>query len=499
MAIKKFIQSANLFDYTVTEGIIDNYYINQSGVETYNVSYYISAPIAIQPNTDYTWQFGGTIGHNAPTIGFYDSSDNLISVATHTSGLYFYFTTPNNCAYIKISVYKHSKEDAMLHTGHEVMTYVPYGVVATDWFYCKYGTETETFTTLPHEVIGDGQSNLTWSMDGNMQVSGTPTPQNPIMPQETGEKTANLFDPNSTRYHMGKGENNVIAAVSNGAMFYISATPNTQYSIKVYTNDSTFVRLYLSNTPIVQDVVTTYNEISESGTTTNPTVSITNTNYSYLWIQVGGTWYTNHGGTSLMLNVGNQALPLEPYGYKIPISFDSNTYTFYLSEPIRKKGDSADVVASIGTATRNIKKLVLNGSEDWQVEMTDNFYINTPLSGNTGKATVICSHQVSTSNSYVTGENCFISPSGRFNFTTAAITHTVSAFTQWLADQYAAGTPVTVWYVLATATTETFTAPSIPTSGTAQSFDVDTTLAPSEVSLTYHGWHEHSDEKYVGG
>ena len=31
---------------------------------------------------------------------------------------------------------------------------------------------------------------------------------------------------------------------------------------------------------------------------------------------------------------------------------------------------------------------------------------------------------------------------------------------------------------------------------TAEQFDVDTTLKPSEVDLTYHGWHEHSDTKF---
>ena len=73
----------------------------------------------------------------------------------------------------------------------------------------------------------------------------------------------------------------------------------------------------------------------------------------------------------------------------------------------------------------------------------------------------------------------------------------VTAWQQYLAQQYANGTPVTVWYILATAQTETFTAPSTPTSGSPQSFDVDTTLKPSEVSLTWHGWHEHEDTKFT--
>ena len=132
---------------------------------------------------------------------------------------------------------------------------------------------------------------------------------------DSQRKTENLFDPNFTRYHMGKGANNRISGVVNGAMFYIKAVPNTTYTIKAHTADSTFVRLYLSNAPIVENVTESYNVISESKTTINPEVTISNTNYTYLWIQVGGAWYTEHGGSSIMLNLGSSPLPYEPYGW----------------------------------------------------------------------------------------------------------------------------------------------------------------------------------------
>ena len=49
---------------------------------------------------------------------------------------------------------------------------------------------------------------------------------------------------------------------------------------------------------------------------------------------------------------------------------------------------------------------------------------------------------------------------------------------------------------LTTPTTEQITVPTLPTTGTAEQFDISTTLKPSEVSLTYHGWHEHQDTKF---
>ena len=58
--------------------------------------------------------------------------------------------------------------------------------------YKKYGTETDTITSLPKTIIGDGQPISTYTIKGNMQQSGTPTPTNPIYPSECGDRTTNL-------------------------------------------------------------------------------------------------------------------------------------------------------------------------------------------------------------------------------------------------------------------------------------------------------------------
>ena len=52
---------------------------------------------------------------------------------------------------------------------------------------------------------------------------------------------------------------------------------------------------------------------------------------------------------------------------------------------------------------------------------------------------------------------------------------------------------------LPTPTTEIFTAPTLATVAGSQSFTIDTTVKPSSVSLTYTGWHTHSDKQYSGG
>lgn len=52
---------------------------------------------------------------------------------------------------------------------------------------------------------------------------------------------------------------------------------------------------------------------------------------------------------------------------------------------------------------------------------------------------------------------------------------------------------------LATPTTEQIAVPTISTTAGAQTFTIDTTLKPSEVDLTYTGWHMYDDKKYSGG
>ena len=79
----------------------------------------------------------------------------------------------------------------------------------------------------------------------------------------------------------------------------------------------------------------------------------------------------------------------------------------------------------------------------------------------------------------------------------------VASIKTWLAQQYAAGTPVTVWYVLATEETAVVNGPlmkignyadevsnvSIPVTAGGDTISVDTTVQPSEVTVNYKGWH----------
>ena len=183
--------------------------------------------------------------------------------------------------------------------------------------------------------------------------------------------------------------------------------------------------------------------------------------------------------------------------YAVPITVGGQTQTVYLSEPLRKIGDYGDTVASDGKVVRRIKKLVLTGEETitqesgngkWKIAIPD---MKLPTAT---QVLWMCSHYQSVPNnaswaSYDYMISWSTADSGAasglrirdIDYLTGV---TVDAFKSHIADQYAAGTPVCVWYVLQTPTTETFDAPTIAPQKGNNTLSIGTTLQPSEVSIT---------------
>lgn len=187
--------------------------------------------------------------------------------------------------------------------------------------------------------------------------------------------------------------------------------------------------------------------------------------------------------------------------YEIPISSANTTTPVYLGEV---------------ETTRKIKKLVLTGEERWYKSgaYRGSFYLSdvlpVPISL-TEQA--YCSHAEFTSiSTYAQNKFCFNGSPINLNLWIGESSWTTDDFKAYLAAQYAAGTPVTIWYVLATEETAVVNEPlmkigeyadevsgiTIPTITSKDTFDVDTTLKPSEVSLSYTGWHDATVEEWDG-
>lgn len=348
--------------------------------------------------------------------------------------------------------------------------------------------------SVPVTINANGSPLISWMIKGNTVQNGTPSPTTPIQPQGTGERTGNLLNPGITRYE--KAYFDRIVDFSGGAMYIVPIKSNTTYTVKTYTDESIEVfRIGLYNKPVPETGDTVDNIVRKSGS--NPTATITNTDYKYLMIQISGKYVDDYGLDDTVLNEGSTALPYEPYGIKIPISSANTTTPVYLGEV---------------QSTRQIKKLVLDGTEStWRITGTGRLAVEIPVDGIIGKYCV-CSHYKGTnvtSLSNLNDKECEVgtlNSSNKQEFVVYDTDYSTAAdFKAYLAQQYAVGTPVTVWYVLAEPATGIVNEPlmkiggyadtlgmeqagvSIPTNNGSTTVDVETTLKPSEVYIKYKG------------
>lgn len=179
--------------------------------------------------------------------------------------------------------------------------------------------------------------------------------------------------------------------------------------------------------------------------------------------------------------------------------------------PLTCAGQTVPVYLGEVPTVRRVKKMVLTGKEQFfrDKERADSwrFYSEALISAINNVS--ICSHfaYIGTSgvnNSDTTGFSLFSAE--QFGCRCPkAIANTITEFKAWLASQYAAGTPVTVWYVLSTPETgiineplckigdyadelhSTDAAVTIPTVKGDNTLTVDTDLQPSEMTITYKG------------
>ena len=184
---------------------------------------------------------------------------------------------------------------------------------------------------------------------------------------------------------------------------------------------------------------------------------------------------------NVMLNEGDKKLPYEPYHEPV-------TTPIYLQTPLY----SGEVLKSDGSREVKVNKLVLTGSEDWKLHSINsygiaNFYISVkPIFKPNSKC--FCTHfsAQKTLISQTTNAGVHLSESNLIYIgIKSELANTVSSFKSWLTEQYTAGTPVTIWYTLETPTTETFTAPQIPTLNGTTVIDVDTKVEPSNIYIKY--------------
>lgn len=342
------------------------------------------------------------------------------------------------------------------------------------------GGKTQTLTDVPPlSFKANGTPLISWSMLGNGSQTGTPTPDAPIMPTFCGVRTGNLFD--SAVYELvpvsasaqRKGTNLGVLPQGTYTFNAVSATLATPI-YRTIKNGSTYTFEAINALPYTF----TADGVSEQIIRTSGTQ--------------GNTW-ADSGYSSIMLNLGSTTLPYEPYGWAEKITCAEQTVPVYLGQT---------------QTVRRIKKLVLTGDETFGYANSCFTYTfdGKPTSVQPTKTVIFSNAYKGVKPMYrdrLINYQCCIT----INFNQIAIRDnnytTTDDFKSFLADQYAAGTPVVVWYVLAEPETGIVNEPlakigdyadelhsedagvSIPTVKGQNTLTVDTELQPSSMTITY--------------
>lgn len=356
---------------------------------------------------------------------------------------------------------------------------------------------------VPYTFIGNGQPLVSWMIKGNTVQSSTPTPTVPIQPSECGDMSSNLwsYHPDTTSGGvrlLWDGEkinySNTCTRSANSIMT-IDLKKGT-YTLKVNANripvknDFSCIDIYHPSSGLFKRII---NEDAVNGKVT----FTLDDDLSNVSLRIRLNKGTNYDGFEIrpMLNIGETSLPYDVYGqYKIPISSANTTTPIYLGEV---------------QSTRQIKKLVLTGSEMWYLYSAGNihqFYTQDMRLGGVALSSAystIAPYGM-TANNRKGNYGCYPVTSGdeiAFQmYGSKADFPTQTEWKSYLTAQYAAGTPVIIWYVLATPTTDIVNEPlrkigdyadsisdviSIPTVRGENVFDVDTEVKPSEVYIKY--------------
>ena len=331
-----------------------------------------------------------------------------------------------------------------------------------------------------------------YTIYGNSVQNGTPTPDNPIMPQGTGERTGNLFDFEQLK----NAPSGTIGSITFLHVLTLQLKANTYYTMAsngTGSTSSTPADLYRS---VYFNATTGESSVNKNNPVTVLTDSTGVVRIGFFSERTNAQQYLN-GEAQLWINEGTEALPYEPYGYKIPISSASTTTPVYLGEV---------------ETTRQIRKLVLTGEENFilkdKPDTANYLYVLRLYHKNT---IGVCSHLPYTDSYPRTFPGFRTDASMQLMYMCIGPElqeaqsggNTVEGFRYYLAAQHAAGTPVTVWYVLATPEVGIVNEPlakigdyadsvnfsqagvEIPVTTGANTLSVGTTVQPSNMSITY--------------
>lgn len=374
----------------------------------------------------------------------------------------------------------------MLNLGSAALPYEPYGYqegweVRDNQDRLIWGREDVFEGTDSIPIKGCGTPLTSVTINGNGQQNGTPSPQNILPFDGTGERTGNLYANHHNIYAYIDSSGNVVDNSAN-ILAYEKVESNTTYTVSadlVATNGNRIA--LFTDMPVFGSVGSNIKTISNQDYEFTITTS-SDTQYI--------AWHTGFSSndrlrqflsTSMLVSGSTAPTSYIPYGWQIPLTCAGQTTPLYLGEV---------------STVRRIKKLVFDGTEGWNIfEGSSRFFYMTlnPKCAGTVSSYFLCTHR--------TGLQAPSTKDSLRWYDNDTVWSDVASFKAWLATEYAAGHPVTVWYVLATEQTgivneplyrigdycDTLTTTTpIPTTTGATDVTVDTKIPPSELTIKVH-------------
>lgn len=332
------------------------------------------------------------------------------------------------------------------------------------------------------------------NFDSFMLNSGsTPLPYEPYgYKLDVVSRSKNLFDisadnwkKQNTTINIEVNENKVTISGVWFAYVVVPVKQNTAYALQ-YICESYTIKNRVGIYGVINGV---YNNEDAIVTGITPGKSFNSGDRTEIAIMFYASDISGTNGVSIYSNIqlelGTEATSYEPYTPPI-------TTPIYLDSPLYKIGDYANV-RGMTEEVRAVKELVLTGEEYWTLQSINgygiaNIYIRVDAKIN--KA--LCTHYTErkTLISDTTTEGFLLVPNSntatsKGYFYIRTIEQSVDDFKAFLAEQYSAGTPVKVYYVLATPETKTVEPVEIPTIQGTNIIDINTEVKPSNLKITY--------------
>lgn len=351
------------------------------------------------------------------------------------------------------------------------------------------GVTEELTGTPPLSFTSKGKPLTAWSITRNMVQNGTLTPDTPQEVKAVGDRTANLFDKDKQ-----------------AGIIYVTETV-TRYGVEIPVSAGTYSIVGGTNKLFVKKKHgTTY------GTATYTSVQRTITLPQNGYILIYAEKIKDYTVSNVMLNSGSTALPYEPYGYKIPVVtrgknlFDKTAVRYEVAIGnvlVDYPGSAIFIIPAI----KGIKNYTLKIKSDVDINVIRLAFYDKPIpvpgeKVNNTKETLNSKNPIVTSSNvnnlpYIVAQisGAFVDSYG-LDTVQLEIGDTATPYEPYhepITTPIYLPTPLYSGEVLRSdgtitrsdGTTETFTAPQIPTLNGTTVIDVDTAVKPEIMTIKY--------------